>query len=368
MSYIGDPFSYDLGVSYSHADVTGAGSSPLKDWSRGFIRQLERELRANPKFGAKLKLFFDQHESHEQSLDPGTGITDQLRKNIGGAALLTVLMSEHYLMSRWCAEERDWWCEQQRLLGLSHDERVVVARIWPTTEQWPKPFVDERGEQLLGFWFYDRANADRPQPFAWPEPHDKSDGPFRDRMIDLVGWLWRKIEALKKTMDERQRAQAEAAKLAQPGGQIVYLHGRAEQSRDWEEANAALVSSGFTVFPGEPDAVESDFRRLQEVRQRRVETLSECDALLLLGTEDRRALDADLVVVGRADRHSARALSKRFLPCGLLDTVGEKIATPQRRQAARQLQVDWLDSTQADWPTNVQRWLTVKGADVERRL
>lgn len=368
MSYIGEPFSYDLGMSYSHADVLGVGSSKLKTWSRGFMRQLEGELRMNPKFGAKLKLFFDEHDAQDQGLDPLGKLTDQLQKNIGGAALLTVLMSEYYLMSRWCADERQWWCDQQRTLGLSCDERVAVARVWPTTSAWPEAFVDGRGQQMLGFYFYDRAKEDRPQPFGWPEPNDQTAGAFRDQLLDLVGWLWRKIDDLKKSMDERRRAQAEAAKLAEPTGQVVYLHGRAEQTKAWEAANAALASGGFTVVPGEPDAVEGDFTKLQEARQRRVETLSECDALLLLGAGNGRALDADLVVVGRADRHSARAMSKRFLPCGLLDMVGKEIATPQRLITARTLQVDWIDSMQTEWPGDVQRWLTAKGAAVERRL
>lgn len=369
MSYIGDPFSYDLCVSYSHGDVLGAGSSPLKRWSQAFIRQLEAELRSNPKFGRELALFFDEHDRVEQGLDPSAGLTDQLRKDIGGAALLTVLMSEHYLQSQWCADERQWWCEQQRTLGLSHDQRVAIARIWPTTTDWPKCFVDERDQQLLGFWFYDRAKAEFEQrPFGWPEPNDQSAGQFREQLIDLVGWLWRKLDELKKRMGERLRVQQEAAKLAQPAGQVIYLHGRTDQVAAWEKANEALASGGFTILPGEPDPIEGDARRLQEIRQHRVEALSACDALLLLGTDDGRALDADLVVVGRADRQSARAMSNRFLPCGLLDTVGERIATPQRRNAARTLQVDWIDSRQTEWPGAVQRWLSTKSAAVEQRL
>lgn len=369
MSYIGEPFSYDLCVSYSHGDVLGAGSSPLKRWSHGFIRQLEAELRSNPKFGRELKIFFDEHDRPEQSIDPLAGLTDQLRKDIGGAALLTVLMSEHYLRSKWCADEREWWCEQQRAQGLSHDQRVAIARIWPTSSEWPKWFVDERGHELVGFWFYDREKADfRPQPFEWPEPNDQSAGPFREQLIDLVGWLWRRIDDLRKCMGERRRVQEEVAKLAEPAGQVLYLHGRTDQAKAWEKANEALAGGGFTVLPGEPDPIEGDARRLQDIRQRRVEALSACDALLLLGTGDGRALDADLVVVGRADRHSARALSNRFLPCGLLDTVGDPIATPQRRNAARTLQVDWIDSRQTEWPGTVQQWLTAKSAAVERRL
>jgi hypothetical protein len=363
MAYIGEPFRHDLFISYSHGAIDGSASSPLERWSKGFIRELESELRVHPKFGRQLALFFDDHARPEQGLDPMAGLTEQLRVKVGGAAILTVLMSDHYLDSTWCADERDWWVNTQAELGLAHAERIAVARIWPTSSSWPPALADERGNPLVGVCFYDKERAaERPQPYEWPMPAPESKGPFRERMLDLVGWLWRRIEQMKARMDERARAEQDAAKLAGKADQVLYLHGRIEQARAWEKANEALSATGFTVLPGEPDAVESDPAKGREVRRRRVETLSECDALLLLGTEDGRALDADLVVVGRGDRQSARALSNRLLPCGLLDTVGAPVATAQRKMAARGLQVDWLDSTREPWAGEVRQWLTQKSA------
>ncbi len=363
MSYVGPPFAHDVFVSYSHGDFDGDGNSPLKRWSQAFARELESELRVHPKFGRELALFLDSHHHAGQGVDPMAGLTEQLRKDIGNSALVTVLMSPHYLESRWCAHEREWWLQTQSELALPCDERIAVARIWPTAENWPKGLVDGHGEQLVGFCFYDRERAQlRPQPFEWPEPDPSSKGPFREALLDLVGWLWQKLEVLKERVAEREAAAHDVAKLAGEGGQLIYLHGRVEQGKAWELANEALTQKGFTVFPGEPDPVEPDPRKHQEIRQRRVEILSACDALLLLGSSDGRALDADLVVVGRQDRHSARAVSNRLLPCGLLDTVGAAIATPQRKTAARALQIDWLDSTQQLWPAGVQDWLRHKSA------
>ena len=50
VSYIGEPFTHDLFVSYSHGTIEGEALSPLKRWSDAFIRELERELRTNPKY------------------------------------------------------------------------------------------------------------------------------------------------------------------------------------------------------------------------------------------------------------------------------------------------------------------------------
>ena len=362
MSYVGQPFAHDVFISYSHGDVDGDGISPLKRWSQAFARELESELRVHPKFGRDLALFFDQHHHSGQGIDPMASLTDQLRTDIANSALVTVLMSPHYLSSKWCADEREWWLQAQAQLALPTDERIAVARIWPTPDEWPAGLVDARGHQLVGFFFYDRERAElRPQPFEWPAPDGTSKGEFRDNLLELVGWLWQKLEMLKDRVAERTAAANDVAKLAGEG-QVVYLHGRLEQAKAWERANEALSQKGFTVFPGEPDPVESDPKKHQDIRQRRVEILSACDALLLLGSEDGRALDADLVVVGRQDRHSARAVSNRLLPCGLLDFVGASIATPQRRTAARALQIDWLDGTSEPWTPGVQDWLRAKGA------
>lgn len=85
--------------------------------------------------------------------------------------------------------------------------------------------------------------------------------------------------------------------------------------------------------------------------------MSGCDALLLVSAPDARAVEADLVVVGRQDRNSARARSNQFLPCALIDTVGGDIATPKRKVAARSLNVDWIDATRPEWPPAVKQWL-----------
>jgi hypothetical protein len=85
--------------------------------------------------------------------------------------------------------------------------------------------------------------------------------------------------------------------------------------------------------------------------------MSGCDALLLVAAEEGRTVDADLVVVGRQDRNSARALSNHLLPCALLNGAGQAIATPQRKGAARSLNVEWIEATQDPWTPAVQNWL-----------
>jgi hypothetical protein len=358
MAYVGLPFAFDIFISYSHGD-DGAGAAYLQPWSAAFARELERELRADRKFRQELRIFLDQSHRPGLGIDPLAPLTEQLREQIGASALLLILMSPDYLASRWCADEREWWSARQSELGLAPEERIAVVKIWPTDDPWPPALNDSRGFPLPGFQFYAQADGP-PRPLGWAEEPGPFGTEFRKALLNIVGRLYPKLEALKTRLDDLRRAETEAAKLAQAGGQSLYLHGRSDQAQAWERAALDLTDSGFVVVPGEPDPVENDAQKLHAIRERRVEALSACDALLLLGTGDTRALDADLVVVGKHDRQSARARSKHLLPCGLLDTVGGPIATPVRRATARIVQADWIDGTRTPWSPTIQQWLQAK--------
>jgi hypothetical protein len=354
-----------LFVSYSHGDPDGNGMSRLRQWSQGFVRELESELRVLPELGRDLKIFLDQDHRPGSSVDPMESLTPQLRTEIGCSALLVILMSPHYLGSKWCADEREWWMERQKSTSLATDGRIAVARIWPTEAAWPEALCDERGQPLVGFCFYNKPQAAyRPQPHAWPEPGPQTGDPFRAELLDMVGRISQRLKEVKKRLDEKRAAVQQASRLRAISGQVVYLHGRAQFAKAWETAAAQLSDNGMVVVPGEPDPVLNNPQALQDMRRQRVEAMSGCDALLLVSAPDARAVDADLVVVGRQDRNSARALSNHPLPCALLDHVGEAIRTERRQAAARSLAVEWIDATQPAWPPAVQQWLAT-AAEIE---
>ena len=369
MSYIGGSFTHDLFVSYSHGTMAGGGLSPLKRWSDGFIRELVRELRTNPKYATALQIFYDDKEQSTQGLDPNAGLTEQLREAIGGSALLHVLISDQYLSSAWCRDEREWWHQRQAELGLDPQGRIAVAHVLPAAGDWPAMLADERGTPFVGHSFYDRKRDPASvRPYEWPVPTEDSRDPFREVLLDLVGWLTQRIEFLKKRGDERRAAQAEAAKLAEDSGQALYLHGREEHVETWQAARTALESQGFAVFPvDEPDKVFTDPAEAKRHQALRLELIGKCDALLLVGTGDAAAVDADLVVVGRGDRQLARARFNRYVPCGLVDTAGAPVATDARRRTAKALQVDWIDGTRPPWPNDVKAWLTQKSVQAGAR-
>jgi hypothetical protein len=365
MAYVGAPFDFDLFISYSHG-ADADGTPYLQQWSAAFALELERELRADRKFRNDLRLFLDQDDRPGLGLDPLTPLTPQLHEKIAKSALLVVLMSPDYLASNWCKDERESWCAQQVQLGLPAENRLAVVKIWPTTDPWPPALTDTSGQPLVGFPFFAQ-DGGVARPLGWTELPGPFGSDFRKALLGIVGRIYPRLEEVRARLEELRRAKADADKLQQ-SGQSIYLQGRADRAAVWERVGLELTSHGYVVVPGSPDPVSGDQKELQRLRDQRVMALRDCDALLLVGTDDAQALDQDLVVVGKHDRQSARARWNKLLPCGLLDTVGAGIDTPVRKATARVVQAEWIDGTQTPWTPKVQQWLAAKGAHSEPRI
>ena len=369
MSFVGAPFTHDLFISYSHGSDAG-GDGLLRPWSVRFVEELRRELALDRRFRDPLRIFLDAQHRPGLGIDPMEGLSEQLAREVGASALLMVLMSPDYLASGWCEKERAAWLAHQAHLGLPAEGRIAVVQIQPTApEPWPAALCDGQGVPLVGFAFHDDSLG-APRPLGWDELNSGFGKSFRRALLSVVGRLSQHLADLQARLAERARVLQDAQRLqAAPAaaGQSIYQHGRAPQRKAWEDAANALLAEGFAVVPGDPDPEEDDPQRLQTLRRQRVDALAACDALLLLGTEDGRQLDADLLAVGRYDRHSARARSHRLLPCGVLDTVGGAMATPIRKATARNLQATWLDGTQPPWTPQVQQWLVAQGSAAEGR-
>lgn len=359
MAYVGEPFRNDLFVSYSHgSDVKG--DATLRDWSLAFVHALKDEMRTLPAFRNTLSLFVDSHEAPGQGIDPMAPLSEQLEAQVGASALLLVLMSPDYQASNWCKAEREWWWQRQAATGVQPAGRVAMVRVWPEEPwaggRWPAELSDASGQPLVGYRFH-TGEGYRARPLGWTQWRSGFDATAQEALIGLAGDICQKLDDLHATVERQRAARAEAGRLAGADGQTVYLHGRIERTAEWERTAEALLAGGYAVLPGEPDPVERDPGRLEQLRERRVETLTGCDALMLLGSSDGRAVDADLIVVGKHDRNSARARCNRWLPCALLDATGAPMATPVRRATARAMQTDWLDITQGPLVPVVQRWL-----------
>lgn len=351
MAYLGKSYTHEIFISYCHGDAA------LEAYSQKFARDLQAELSAFPQLsrpGEEIRVFFDSHQQIESALNPMHPLSAELETKARESAFLLVLMSGKYLYSKWCEKERQWWFhEQSEARRLSPDGRVAVARIWyqSATEAWPKELVDADGHQLPGFFFHDRSK-DAPQPFGWKGNREIE---FAAAMVKMANGLCHQLESFKERLESQRQLASEADRLVD--SPVVYLHGRSTQEASWCAVRDALNNEGIITVPSEPDVMESDLQQIQRARMNRVQAMGASDAILLLGDSDPKAVEADLLVIGRQDRHSARSWSNRTLPCALIDRVGAPVDTPARRTIAQRLQIDWFDAKNIGWPAKLRGWL-----------
>ena len=361
MGFLVEPFKHDLFVSYSHGAFKGQLDSDLKLWSQKFAEELRAELLA--RLNSKRSPYFWTRATAPTKASIGQPICPSISKaRVQDAALLTILMTQHYLRSEWCRKEREWWCAKHHPDTLGAGNRIFVCRVRPTGQSRGRPNCLRRWATTC----YDQnKEPDKARPFTWRGyTRDRDD--YIDLLVELSGDVMQRLRAIRTALEERRKHDAAAARLAFRRSQVIYLHARETHAEAWHHAGNVLIDKGFVVLPPEPDPIAREPKAIREIAERRVAIMSGCDGLLLLGTEDGRALDADLVVVGRQDRNAARAITDRPLPCGVLDTAGAVIGTARRRAMARALRIDWIDAGRDLWPGELKGWLIGASAAMER--
>jgi hypothetical protein len=271
MSFLGEPFKHDLFVSYSHGAFAGNHDADLKLWSQTFAEDLRKELARAIEF-ENVSVFLDESDRHDESIDRAAGLTEQLRRRVHNSALLTVLITSHYLRSNWCRDERDWWCGKHHPDTLGTDGRILVCRVWPTEEaDWPVELCDERRVPLPGYHCYDRnKHPDTARPFGWRGyARDRDD--YIDLLVELSGDVMQRLRAIKVALEQHRQRDEAAARLAADGGQVIYLHAREAHAKAWERASDSLGQNGFVVLPSEPDPIAREPKAIREIAERRVE-------------------------------------------------------------------------------------------------
>ena len=347
MAYVGGDFKHDIFVSYGRAARRGV-DSPLKTWSLAFAKELRKHLML-PKSFSNLEIYFDEDDGRIGIAD----LEDHLRGAAESSALLLTLMSEDYLASPWCQKELAWWDAQQKKFSFLTDERIVIVRIQPTPEATWSP----RLRPLRGYFFH--ASQNTPDeivlPHGYPIPSPAVQGDFQQPFLDLGKVLWKQLQAINKAVTEHALTQQKQAARGKPKP-MVYLHGRADQEDIWNDSYEKLSNDKFVVVPTRPDPVVVDPVKELELYDKRLDTLRDCDAVLVLGTPNDSAFDADLTYVSRRVLRSLESRGFPLLPCALLDKVGPR-SPRNRKLAADGLGVAWIEAHEEPWTQRVRDWL-----------
>jgi hypothetical protein len=351
MTSLAPEFMHDVFMSYSHGDPAKTGDALLKRWSEAFHDRLCRELRSLPDW-PDADVFMD-----DGSLDRGDELEAQLRKAVVQSALFVVLMSPHYLRSEACKREREYWFD--KIKSECYPEiasRQLIARVWPLADNgaWPREFCDEKGQPPLGVWFHEQpGNQNLTRPFGWKSSEDPA---FIEAVVALAGDVSVRLQKLRKSIERKREAALNIEKLRAATGQAIYLYARGDDAPRWESACNELLGAGYGMVPDAPD-LTPDRLLVSDQKSDSTRTLLACDGLLLVPGKNPSHLASDLVVVGHRWRNSAKATSKKPLPCAVLDFDRLAEAKPFLQKSARNMQVDWIDASSSDWVSGVRTWL-----------
>lgn len=368
-SFVGGPFKYDVFISYSHGDPMGEGDSNLKQWSARFWEELRRDFRSYEDM-PDFSIFFDSSPRLGEGIDPFAALDRTLQDHAGDSAVLLALVSPFYMLSGYCAREREWWNAGQADKGYDAGGRIAPAIVWGIPQRgkanWPDA-LKEIGFEQTGIRFFDPAfAATNPKPFGWPGIAERiSDERFHDALQRMVTTLREHL----KTLHERITAREAAASLPAFATRMdmkpsIYLHGRSDNVKPWEKAADALLDRGFPVFPEEPEPVEADTARRQAVRERRVATMATCDALLMVAPDDPQTFSEELMILGKADRGLAidraereHRMQGKQLPGAVIDEVTEPGRARRRELQARNTRLGWFSQSDPDWVGKTGQWL-----------
>lgn len=369
MSFVGDPFRFDIFISYSHGPTPESGESKLLAWARAFWRELDRELKAHFDL-AGVELFFDKSPRPGKGIDPFVKLDAQLEQHVRTSAFLLALVSPGYCQSDWCRQERRWWLDEQSRHGRPLNPGLMPALIWAPAHNgngrgWEAILPEHDMKDLLGIAFFDPTGADMaPQPFGWAETGAEHilDTRFHKALIELAGRLRLNLR------NRRDSLVHAAAALAPPGPKpgekpTVYLHGRDDQRADWDATADRLAEAGFPLSTDMPEPVDPDPVRRAAIREQRIEALARSDALLMLAPPDPATYSEELRVLGKSDRGEAIDRAERRngqpgkrLPGAVVDQVAEADRQKRRQMTARNLQLGWLNGTDPAWINAVDPW------------
>ena len=352
MCYLSPDFEHDVFVSFSHGDPRGTGKSPLKEWTFELLSELESDiLSIDPEF-SELDIWRDK------MLDPTVMLTPELKAKVKSSGILFIVMSPHYLKSRWCSDELTWFRKQ--IQDRAQDpERVFIIRAVRTDEsKWPGFLRDERGFAPKGFSFHDPQSD---TPYCWAGSRVNYDD-YVKCLGTLRTTLTERLRKLRDRTQKRADMQAAHAELqARPpstggGAPRIYLHARAEDAPIREEVGHLLFQDGINPIslPISPGKGLLDWTRESKYR---IEAAKHCDALALVRAEGDENFIGALIDIGLSERETIQSARGFPLPCAVLDRSGEELPIDVSRWGIERFDLrsdhwhrefrQWMDKTQA---------------------
>ena len=352
MSYVGEPYEYDVFVSYSHGTASTdqehkRRDHTLRDWSRSFVDKLADNLsiRLNTDLDASrtFSYFLDQRE-----FDSAEPISSTIREAAADSALILILASPYYLGSSYCLEEVSAFFEQARRdgRGLQH---CIIREIQPTREEeWPTELrgddqrVVNRGEPLF--------DAETQLPIDLDTYRETRltpnlSGP-RSKLTVTIGNKLKELReqaAARRVLEKMERERARVEELARAAVEethgpaldpdlerkTIYLQAEFESRDAWRRVKdrlgrLVLVNpNNLQALAEESEGPDEVLSLLATFDSRRRKMLRLCNGLVLLRARPDDDIEMQLLAA-RQDRVTLRQALRRDIPWALVDEVDDE--------------------------------------------
>jgi hypothetical protein len=213
----------DVFVSYASLDNQGETR-----WVTNLVSNLKDEL--GKRLGSKAVQIWQD----DDALDGNHPFPQKIIEAVHDSPTLLIVMSEGYLVSEWCARERNAFLKLTQ--DLVADGRVFIVHCRNTDPSArPREFGGLRGYE---FWTQDANARGATRPLGWP---DMKEAAYWTRLLNLSDELARKLKSIK------------AAEQGNPPGApsaTVFLARSTDDMVDREdELKNYLIQAGLRILP-----------------------------------------------------------------------------------------------------------------------
>lgn len=337
MSYIGDPYEYDVFFSYPHAVEALRGRTTLREWSLKVIDTIAEIVTlslADEPDGENFHFYLDR--DHAASADP---LTDKLEEAVQKSAVFVIFMSPFY--KRWSLKELDWFLAKAKADGRGF-RQCVLLEVQRTSERaWPEQLVDKAGEQL----FHKRLTDEVGLPLDFERFKATQTLPNTGNLLTNIA-----IEIRNKLIEVRrlrtaQRSMA-ASKVnawnqvgqAPPDDRLIYLDAELEDHQTWRDRRDTLSAARTVVLPDSP--LEAP---MGERSEGVLNIYKDCDALILHRVREDDAIQPR---IRRAfqDRRLLYQKERKAMPWAVLDELPDAPLP-----SAATFRVPRVSTRESDW-------------------
>ena len=289
---------HDVFLSYAHVD-----DDPSK-WVTFLGKFLSKELRKQLRIKEGTGDEVDIEIWKDHKLPRHGDLGERLADTVGAASTFLVVMSQSYLLSKWCKREGVTFVNS---MCKNSNVRMFIVEKEPTDKDaWPDYLKGENGDPLLSYKFYQEVDIDEYETLPMNTPYGSID-PRADKFIrQLCKDYSNKLYDLKHLPAPAPKS----AETAQGAASVYFGFCLGKQAIKHRKAAIELLNADAS---GGPQAVPGDdVRTIDDMKASLATDLGSCSLFvqILDHNEGQFVVDHELGLVG----HQSEEARKRQVP------------------------------------------------------